>query len=56
MLMHASNNTAAFVWGRFTADDQVLLWWVWAALWVTTMAAIVIATGVNLAGRKPRTS
>ena len=29
MLMHTSNNTAAFVWGMFGADDQIRLWWIW---------------------------
>jgi hypothetical protein len=51
MLMHASNNTAAFAWGMFNADDQILLWWIWAALWVAVAVTIVIMAGPNLARR-----
>lgn len=51
MLMHTSNNTAAFAWGMFNADAQIPLWWIWAALWVAVAAAIIIIAGPNLAGR-----
>ena len=34
MLMHASNNTIAFVWQMFAGPDQLRLWWLWCALWV----------------------
>jgi hypothetical protein len=51
MLMHTSNNTAAFAWSMFRADDQLRLWWIWAALWVAVAAAIVIAAGPNLIRR-----
>ena len=51
MLMHASNNTAAFAWGMFNADDQTTLWWIWAALWVAVAAAIVIVAGPSLVRR-----
>ena len=51
MLMHTSNNTAAFAWGMFNADDQFSLWWVWAGLWLAVATAIVVISGPNLAGR-----
>jgi len=51
MLMHASNNTAAFAWGMFDVDDQIHLWWIWAALWVAVTVTIVIIAGPNLARR-----
>ena len=51
MLMHTSNNTAAFAWGMFNADDQTHLWWIWAALWVMVTVTIVIIAGPNLARR-----
>jgi membrane protease YdiL (CAAX protease family) len=51
MLMHASNNTAAFAWGMFNADDRIRLWWIWAALWVAVTVTIVITAGPNLARR-----
>lgn len=49
--MHASNNTAAFAWRMFNADDQIHLWWIWAALWVTVTVTTVIMAGPNLARR-----
>jgi hypothetical protein len=51
MLMHAANNTAAFAWGLFNADDQIHLWWIWAALWVVVTVAIVTIAGPNLTRR-----
>ena len=51
MLMHASNNTAAFAWGMFNADDQIHLWWIWAALWIAVAVTIVIMAGPNLTRR-----
>jgi uncharacterized protein len=48
MLMHASNNTIAFVWGMFAGGDQLRLWWIWCALWVVTAVAVTLATGPNL--------
>jgi hypothetical protein len=53
--MHTSNNTAAFAWGMFDADDQISLWWIWAGLWVVVTAAIVIIAGSNLARRDAST-
>jgi membrane protease YdiL (CAAX protease family) len=54
MLMHASNNTAAIVWGMFSPEDQRPLWWIWAGLWITVTAVVVIATGPSLTGRTAR--
>ena len=51
MLMHTSNNTAAFAWGMFNADDQIHLWWIWAALWVAVTVTIVVMAGPNLTRR-----
>ena len=52
MLMHASNNTVAFVWQMFAGPDQLRLWWLWCALWVATTALVIAATGPAL--RRPR--
>jgi uncharacterized protein len=52
MLMHASNNTIAFVWRMFEGGDQIRLWWIWCALWVATTAAIVFLNGINLTRTK----
>ena len=54
MLMHASNNTAAFVWRLFSEQDQIVLWWIWAALWLIVAAIVTIAAGPNLGGPKTR--
>lgn len=54
MLLHASNNTAAFVWRLFGEQDQILLWWIWAALWLVVTAIVIIAAGPNLDGRGAR--
>jgi len=32
----------------FEGDDQVRLWWVWAALWVIATMAVVLAYGKDL--------
>ena len=48
MLMHASNNTIAFVWQMFAGPDQLRLWWLWCALWVAAAALVVAATGPAL--------
>jgi uncharacterized protein len=48
MLLHASNNTVALVWRMFEGGDQLRLWWIWCALWVTATAAIVFTTGKDL--------
>jgi uncharacterized protein len=48
MLLHASNNTIALVWGMFEGGDRLRLWWIWCALWVTAAAVIVFTTGKNL--------
>ena len=48
MLMHASNNTIAFVWQMFAGPDQLRLWWLWCALWVAATALVVAATGPAL--------
>jgi membrane protease YdiL (CAAX protease family) len=56
MLMHASNNTIAFVWRMFEGGDQLRLWWIWCALWVITAIIVVLATGPNLASGKRETS
>lgn len=57
MLMHASNNTAAFVWNMFGEQDQITLWWIWAGLWFVVAATVVITAGPNLnrAGARPAT-
>ena len=52
MLLHASNNTIALVWGMFEGGDQLRLWWIWCALWVITTAVIVFATGKDLTRSK----
>lgn len=51
MLLHASNNAVAFVWGWFAGPDQLRLWWIWAALWVTTAVVIVAVNGPKLSRR-----
>ena len=51
MLMHASNNTIAFVWRMFEGGDQLRLWWIWCVLWVIAAIVVVLATGTDL-GRK----
>ena len=48
MLMHASNNTIAFMWRMFEGADQLRLWWLWCALWVLIAAAILLSVGRNL--------
>ncbi|GLS22243.1 CAAX amino protease [Labrys miyagiensis] len=48
MLMHASNNTAAFFWRMFDGGEQIALWWLWSGLWLVTVAAVVTLTGPAL--------
>jgi len=48
MLLHASNNAVTFVWQWFAGPDQLRLWWIWAALWVTLAVVIVAVTGTRL--------
>lgn len=55
MLMHASNNTIAFVWRMFEGGDQLRLWWIWCALWVIAAIAVVLAAGPNLARDRQET-
>lgn len=51
ILLHASNNTVAFVWRGFAGPDQLRLWWIWAALWVAVTLVIVVVNGSRLARR-----
>ena len=44
MLLHAANNSVAFVWRWFAGPDQLRLWWIAAALW---MAVVVVIGRVN---------
>ncbi len=53
-LLHASNNTAALVWGWFAGADQLRLWWMWAGLWLAVAAIVVVANGPALIRPKPR--
>jgi hypothetical protein len=55
MLMHASNNTIAFVWQMFEGGDQLRLWWIWCAFWVIAAIVVVFATGPNLVRGKRET-
>ncbi|HEX3306858.1 MAG TPA: type II CAAX endopeptidase family protein [Streptosporangiaceae bacterium] len=57
ILLHASTNTVPFVWRWFAGPDQVRLWWIWAALWVTLAIVIVAVNGSQLtrAHRQDRT-
>ena len=48
MLLHASNNAVAFVWRWFAGPDQLLLWWIWAALWVAVAVGVVVVGGPQL--------
>jgi membrane protease YdiL (CAAX protease family) len=48
MLLHASNNAVTFVWRWFAGPDQLRLWWIWAALWVTLAVAVVARNGSRL--------
>jgi len=48
MLMHASNNTIAVLWGMFEGADQIQLWWIWCALWVLFAGAVIAANGLDL--------
>jgi membrane protease YdiL (CAAX protease family) len=48
MLLHASNNAVTFVWRWFAGPDQLRLWWIWAALWVTLAVAVVARNGPRL--------
>jgi len=50
MLMHASNNTAAFVWRMFDPGEQIQLWWLWMGLWLVTAGVVVLLTGPSLKG------
>jgi hypothetical protein len=43
--------TIAFFWGTFEGPDQLQLWWIWCALWVTATAIIVVANGPALTRR-----
>lgn len=54
MLMHASNNTIAFMWRMFEGGDQLRLWWVWCALWVIAAVAVVWANGPSLTRKMAR--
>lgn len=51
MLLHASNNAVSFAWRWFAGPDQLLLWWIWAGLWVLMTVGIVTVTGPRLARR-----
>ena len=48
MLLHASNNAVTFAWRWFAGPDQLRLWWIWAALWVTLAVAVVARNGPQL--------
>ena len=48
MLLHASNNAVAFVWRWFAGPEQLLLWWIWAALWVAAAVGVVVVGGPQL--------
>jgi uncharacterized protein len=48
MLLHASNNTIAFVWRMFEGGDQLRLWWIWCVLWVIITVVMLFATGSGL--------
>lgn len=51
MLLHASNNAVAFTWRWFSGPDQVRLWWIWSALWITATIVIVAVNGPKLVKR-----
>jgi membrane protease YdiL (CAAX protease family) len=51
MLLHAVNNSVAFVWGWFDGPDRLRLWWIWAALWVAVTVTVVARTGPRLTRR-----
>jgi len=48
MLMHASNNTIAFLWRMFEGNDQLRLWWVWCKIWVIVAASVLLTIGPSL--------
>ncbi len=48
MLMHASTNSVAVVWGMFDSGDQLRLWWIWCGLWVVATLIVVAITGPDL--------
>jgi uncharacterized protein len=56
MLLHASNNTIALVWKMFEGGDQLQLWWLWCALWVTATAILVFSTGLSLTRERSSSS
>ena len=51
MLLHAANNSVAFVWGWFAGPDRLRLWWIWAALWMVAAVAVVLRNGPRLTRR-----
>ena len=55
MLLHAANNSVAFVWGWFDGPDRLRLWWIWAALWVAVVVVVVARNGPRLT-RRPATA
>jgi uncharacterized protein len=51
MLFHSSVNTSAFLFGWFSGEDLVRLWWLFAALWALAAGIVVMRYGPALARR-----
>jgi membrane protease YdiL (CAAX protease family) len=51
MLFHSSVNTSAVLFGWFSGDDLLRLWWLFSALWVIAAGTVVLCYGAAL--RRP---
>ena len=51
MLFHTSVNLSAMAFGWMSGDGMLLLWWSFAALWVTTAVIVIARYGPSLTRR-----
>jgi len=55
MLFHSSVNVSAVLFGWFSGDDLLRLWWLFAALWVLAACGVVVRYGPALTRRAAAT-